>query len=219
MTITCSPALRPSVTIKSPPAIGPVLIGRGATCPRHPRSSPVARSGRPARRAAARGSRHQAGPGGTGHEQRCPAADRGADWGIRRARGRPRCWDRRPDRRTEGDPFPDRANRPPGRARPWRHRWPTPSFACRLHRLLQAKQVGIGLGEFDADRVELLDGDQMGRLPLADQRAFGHQGATDAAGNRRWRTAFSRSSRARASAASDCLSFACAKSYSCWLTA
>jgi hypothetical protein len=56
-----------------------------------------------------------------------------------------------------------------------------------LDGLLQAQHVGIGLRELHPDRVELFYRHQMRRLALAHERAFGHQRAADATGNRRWR--------------------------------
>ena len=50
---------------------------------------------------------------------------------------------------------------------------------------LQAEDLGGGLGDVHVDRVELLHGRERGGLVGGHQRALGHRGASDAAGNRR----------------------------------
>ena len=49
----------------------------------------------------------------------------------------------------------------------------------------QVEQLGRRLGEVDVHRIDLLDHRQRRRLALADQRAFGDEGAADAARDRR----------------------------------
>ena len=53
-----------------------------------------------------------------------------------------------------------------------------------LQRLAQLHHVTGRLGQIDVHRISLLNGGQMGRLPLTDQRPFGHHFAADASRNR-----------------------------------